>query len=106
VAIGPLWGLIRTAAANIPWARVAQNTPVLVDMLGKAKARIRQQEASQRDIDDQLKQMQDENARLSASLLQLSGKVQLLTSRVAMLTTIAVFALLCAVAALVLRLVK
>jgi hypothetical protein len=106
VGIGPLWGLIRTAAANIPWTKVAQNTPLLVDMLGKAKAKIRQQEVSQRNIDEQLRLLQEENARLSTDLQQTSLRLRLLTSRVATLSAVSVISLLCSLAALVLWLLK
>jgi septal ring factor EnvC (AmiA/AmiB activator) len=106
VGIGPLLNLIKTAAVNIPWSRVAQNTPLIVDMLGKAKAKIRQSESINRDFEDQLKLLQDENARLSTSLLQATDKIQRLTARVSMLAKVSGFSLLLALAALILGIVK
>ena len=106
VGVALFWGLLKTAATNIPWTKVAENAPLLVDALGKAKARIRLNESSQKNLEEHLKSLQDENARLAADLLQLSKKVQLLTSRVALLSKITGFSLLCAVAALVLWMLK
>ena len=106
MGVALFWGLLKTAATNIPWTKVAENAPLLVDALGKAKARIRLNESSQKNLEEHLKSLQDENARLAADLLQLSKKVQLLTSRVALLSKITGFSLLCAVAALVLWMLK
>ena len=101
-----LLGVIKTAAMNIPWAKVAQNTPLLVDMLGKAKAQIKQHDATQKNLEDQLKSLHDENAKLAATLLQLSNNVQSLTSRVSLLTKLTVFSLLLAISASVLWMLK
>jgi hypothetical protein len=101
-----LWGLLSTAAMKIPWTRVAQSAPMLVDMIGKARTNMRMQEASAKNLDVQLKQLQDENAMLTSALLQVSDKLQLLTSRVSTLTKITGLSLLLAASALVLWLLK
>lgn len=106
VGVALFWGLLKTAAANIPWTKVAENTPLLVDVLGKAKARIRLNENSQKNLEEHLKSLQDENARLTTDLLQLSKKLQLLSSRVALLSKITGISLFCAVSALVLWMLK
>lgn len=101
-----LLGIIKTAAEKIPWAKVAQNTPLVVDLLGKAKAQIRQHDASQRNLEEQVKSLHDENARLAAALLQLSDRLQLVTSRVSTLLKVSVVSLLFALSALVLWMLK
>jgi hypothetical protein len=105
VGIG-IWSIIATAAANIPWTKVVQSTPLLVDVFGQAKAKLKMNEASQRNVEDQLKMLHEENARLAATLSQLSVKVQLLNSRVATLTKLTVISLLCAISASVLWILK
>ena len=97
-----LLGVIKTAAMHIPWAKVAQNTPLLVDMIGKAKAQIKQHDASQRNLEDQLKSLNDENAKLAATVLQMSNTVQLLTSRISFLTKLTAISLLLAISSVVL----
>jgi hypothetical protein len=105
VGIG-LWAILSAAATNIPWTKVAQNTPLLVDLLGKAKTRMRLHDASQKNLADEVRLLQDENARLDAALLQLSEKLVKLTSRVALLQKTAVVSLLLGVSAVVLWLLK
>ena len=106
MGVALFWGLLKTAATYIPWTKVAENAPLLVDVLGKAKARIRLNESSQKNIEGHLKSLQDENARLATDLLKLTKKLQLLTSRVALLTKITGFSLLCAVSAVVFWMLK
>ena len=106
MGIGPFWIFVKAAAANIPWARVAQSTPLLVDVLGKAKAKIMQQETSQRNLEERLKGLQDENARLTTALLQMSDKLQLVSSRLSLLTAVSGISLLCAISALVLWMLR
>ena len=101
-----IWSIIATAAANIPWTKVVQSTPLLVDVFGQAKAKLKMNEASQRNIEDQLKMLHEENARLGATLLQMSEQVQLLNSRVATLTKLTVISLLCALSAAVFLMLK
>jgi hypothetical protein len=101
-----IWTLLRTAATKIPWSTVAQNAPMFVDALGRVRGKSRLHEVSQNDLDDQCKALQAENARLAADLLQLSGKLQQLTARVATLTKVAGAALLLAVVACGLWIVK
>ena len=96
------WSLIKTAATNIPWTRVAESTPLIVDMLGKAKIRIKQNEAAQKSLEDQLTLLLKENARQATDLKRMSDKIQVLTSRVSRLTTLTGISLLAAVAALML----
>lgn len=102
MGIGPLLGLLKTAATNIPWAKVAQNTPLVVDAFGKAKARLQQNEALQKDLEHHLKALHEENARLTSAVLQLSDKLQLVTSRVSLLSKISAVSLLLATASLAL----
>ena len=106
MGLGPLVGIIKAAAANIPWAKVAQSTPLIVDVLGKAKAKLKLQEATQKELEERLKAVQDENARLTTALLHMSDKVQKLNSRVSLLTVISGISLLCAISALVLWMLK
>lgn len=101
-----LLGFIKAAAANIPWTKVAQSTPVLVDMLGMARAKLKLQETSQKNLGDQLKLLQEENARLVTDLQRMSGKLQLVTSRVSILTKLTAVSLLLALSSLVLWMLK
>ena len=106
MGIVTIWSFVRAAAANIPWTKVAQSTPLIADMLGSAKAKLQRYETSQKNIDEHLKQLQDENARLATALQQMSDKLQALTSRVFLLTTLTCLCLVCAVLGLVLWMLK
>jgi hypothetical protein len=103
MGVGFVLQILRTAATRIPWTKVAQNTPLFVEMVGKAKDRMN---AHAKIQDDQLKLLQDENARLAKSLLQVSDQLQKVSSRVSLLTVIAAASLLIAVSSLVVCLVK
>jgi hypothetical protein len=106
VGIGLIWSVLKTAATKIPWLQVVENAPLVVDALGRVKSKVRQNEASLKNCDDHLKLLQVENARLAVELQQVSVKLQLLTARVSRLTKVAGVSLLCAVAALILWIVR
>jgi len=99
VAIG-IWSVLKAAATKIPWTRVVQSAPVVVEALDRMKARVRLNEAAQKNLDDQLKYLVEENVRLSGELKQASFRLQKLTARVSLLTKLVLVSFLCAVAAL------
>lgn len=99
MAIG-IWSVLTAAATKIPWTRVVQSAPVVVEVLDRVKARVRLNEAAQKNLDEQLKCLAEENARLLEELKQASLKLQKLTARVSFLTKLTLVSFLCAVAAL------
>lgn len=101
-----LLGFIRAVAANVPWTKVAQSTPVFVDMLGMARAKLKLQESSQKNLGDQMKLLQEQNTRLATELQRVSDQLQRVTSRVSLLTKLTAVALLSTVSSLVLWMLK
>ena len=101
-----LLGLLKTAASNIPWSRVVQSTPLLVETLGRARERLRQNDASQRDLEEHLKLLQEENAKLTTAVLHLSQNLQSLSSRVTLMTTVSAVSLILALASMIIALAK
>src|ERR1035437_3016499 len=94
-----VWGIINTVATRIPWSKLAQNAPLFVEIIGRAKDRLNA--PAQKIHDDQLKLMQEENARLKKDLLAMSNQLQKLTSRVFTLKVITAVSLLIAASSLV-----
>ncbi|GFO58375.1 hypothetical protein GMST_07000 [Geomonas silvestris] len=106
MGIGMVWSVLRQAATRIPWSKVVQNAPLVVDVLDRVKLRTRAGEAAQRSLDDQLHALAEENARLSADLLRTTLQLKQLAARVSLLSKLSGFAIGFAAAALVLALVK
>jgi hypothetical protein len=101
-----MWSIVKAAVTRVPWSKVVQHAPAVVDALGRVKTRVRLQEAAQKDADDQLRLLVEENARLHGELNRLSKELQRLNSRVALFAKLAGVALVCAAAALVLALTR
>ncbi|HEY5513985.1 MAG TPA: hypothetical protein VIK40_10120 [Geomonas sp.] len=99
MGIALVFQIIKRIATKIPWTQVAQNAPLIADMVGKAKDKLN---ASARKIqDDQIQLLQEENARLAKSLLQMSDQLQNISSRVYLLTVITAVSLLIAISSLI-----
>ena len=73
---GFFWGIVKTAATKIPWARVAENVPAVVDMIGRARERFRVPVSSADDLEERLRLLQDENLKLGKLLLQTTDHLQ------------------------------
>lgn len=72
--IATIWGIAKVAATKIPWGRVMENIPVMVDM---AKERFRGQGGAPRgDVGSRLRELEEENRRLAQALLETSGHLQ------------------------------
>lgn len=108
--MGPVWTVIKLAATQIPWGRVIENIPAVVDMVNRAKARIRGGGAGpgseQGSVEERLRVVEEENLRLGKALLEASETLQqqakaleVLAARQKMLIFLAVLALLTAAAA-------
>lgn len=106
MGIGMVWGVLRQAAIRIPWSKVVQNAPLVVDVLDRMKAKVKLNEAAQRSLDDQLKTLTEENIRLSSEVLQVSLRLQQLTARVSVLSRLCLLAIVFSIATLVLWLAK
>jgi len=106
VGIGMVWSVLRQAATRIPWSKVVQNAPLVVDVLDRVKSKVLVNEAAQRSADDRLRVLAEENARLSAELLQNTLQLKQLAARVSFMTKLAGFALIFSAAALILALVR
>ena len=103
--IGTIWGIAKVAATRIPWGRVMENIPAVVDMAERAKGRFRGHGG---DIEARLRQLQEENRKLEQALLETSGHLQqtirtlkVVVARQKMLMIATAVSLLVAIAALV-----
>lgn len=103
--IGTIWGIAKVAATRIPWGRVMENIPAVVDLAERAKGRFRGHGG---DIEARLRLLQEENRKLEQALLETSGHLQqtirtlkVVVARQKMLMTATAVSLLVAIAALV-----
>lgn len=99
------------AATRIPWTTVIENSPVLVDMMARARERF--MTAGTHDFPEELRVLQEENIRLANSLLQTTERLaevnrmlEVVIARQRTLALVSILALLAAVASLGLWLVK
>ena len=109
--MGVVWGIVKTAATQIPWGRVLEKVPVAVDLMGRARERFKP--AAQRDLEGPFRLLQEENLKLTKALVETSVQLQqigkvlgVLAARQKMLAIATVLSLMLAVSALTLVLLK
>lgn len=107
---GVVWKLLKTAAGNIPWGRMVQNAPAVVDLVERVRERLA---AGPHGVHEELEAIREENIKLADSLLQTSAQVEdlrkaleVVIARQKMVAGIAVVSLLAALISLVGWLVK
>lgn len=71
-----VWSVAKIAATKIPWGRVFENLPVVVEMANRAKGRF-MGESAPSDLEARVQQLHEENRRLEKALLETSGHLQL-----------------------------
>ena len=105
--MGMIWGVVKLAASKVPWGRVVENAPAVVDLVGRAKERL--MASAQDDLVERLRLIHEENQKLEKVLLETSTHLQELekslkavaaSQRVLMMVT--VVSLIMAVSSLVL----
>jgi hypothetical protein len=72
--IGVIWGVVRTVATKIPWGRVIENVPAVVDLVERAKDKF--SASTQNDLEEKLILLRDENLKLEKALLEISDNQQ------------------------------
>jgi len=72
IGVRTIWGIAKIAATKIPWGRVMENIPAVVDLAGRAKGRLKGGGA----VEEQLRLLQEENRKLEKALLESSGHLQ------------------------------
>ena len=104
-----IWGVVRIAATKVPWGRVMENVPALMDMVQRAKGRLREQPAARGSADERLRALEEENLKLGKALVQssetikqLAKTVEVVTARQKMLMTATVISFLMALTSLLL----
>ena len=83
-SIGLIWGIAKTVATKIPWGRVVEHAPVMVDLVGRAKDRLRG--SSGGDLEERLIAIHDENLKLEKTLQETSRHLQELTNTLKVLS--------------------
>lgn len=109
--IGSIWGIAKIAATKIPWGKVMDNVPAVVELV---KDRLRAHaSAPGGDLDERIRSLQDENLKLEKALLQTSDHLQeaiktlkVVSARQKTLTMTTVLALLIAVSSLIVSLAR
>lgn len=71
--IATIWGIAKVAATKIPWGRVMEGLPAVVDM---AKERFRGHGGAQDGLEERLRLLEEENLKLGKALLETSGHLQ------------------------------
>ena len=109
--IGVVWSVVKMAATRIPWGRVLENAPAVVDLVARAKDRLNS--SAQEDLEERLRLIQEENLKLEEALQanteqlkKLAATLKVVAARQKLLMTGTVLSLLAAVSALILWLVK
>ena len=72
--IATIWGIAKVAATKIPWGRVMENFPAVMDL---AKERFRPSGGPRGDVEARLRLLQEENQKLEKALLETSGHLQI-----------------------------
>ena len=109
------WGIAKIAATKIPWGRVLENVPAVVELVGR---RFRSQgtpesrpapEPARLDHEERLRLLQEENLKLGKALIQMTQhqqeiakSLEVVAARQKMLTIATALTFLLAVSALVL----
>lgn len=106
--IATIWGIAKVAATKIPWGRVMESIPGVVDM---AKERFRGHGAPHGDLATRVKILEEENLKLGKALLETSGHLQqsirtlkVVLARQKMLMAVSAVSFLMALASLVVSL--
>lgn len=109
--IGAAWGVVKMLATKVPWGRLVENAPAVVDLVARAKERL--QAPSQDDLAGQLLSIHNQNLRLEKTLHEtanrldaLSAKLEAVSQRMSLLLKATVVSLLMAISSLLLWLVK
>jgi hypothetical protein len=109
--IGIVWKVVKTAATKIPWGQVIESAPMVVDMVGRARAHMTAM--PHQDFQAQLKSVQEENLRLAQSLQhtadhlqEVSETLQVLEAREKVLIVGTAISLLIAISSLALLLFR
>lgn len=77
MGIGSIWGIAKVAATKIPWGKVMENMPAVVELVGRAKDRFKAHAFPPGgDVDERIRLLQDENVKLEKALLQTSDHLQ------------------------------
>jgi predicted nuclease with TOPRIM domain len=105
-SIGVVWTVLKMAATRIPWGRVVENAPAVVDLVGRARDRFK---PSVDDLEERLQSIQAENLKLEKMLQatadhlqQITDTLKVVSARQKMLTICTVVSLLTAITALIL----
>jgi hypothetical protein len=72
--MGIIWGIAKAAATTIPWGRLVENAPAVVDLVGRAKERLKI--TSRDDLVEGMKLLQEENLKLERMLLEAATHLQ------------------------------
>lgn len=98
--------ILKTAATRIPWGKVVQNAPMVVDLVERVKDRLQNPPAQ--DLYTELKANREEHLKLADTLLQTNAEVEelkkaleVVAARQKMLMTITVISLLIALSSLI-----
>lgn len=106
--MGPFWTVVKLAATKVPWGRVIENIPAVVDMVNRAKGRMKQSATAPGvSEDERIRVIEEESLRLGKALLQteeqlqeLAKALEVLAARQKMLIFLAVVSLATAITAL------
>ncbi|HJV65331.1 MAG TPA: hypothetical protein VJ550_06355 [Geomonas sp.] len=108
---GVIWKIIKAAATNVPWGRMVQNAPAVVDLVERVKERLLA--GAQHDLHDELQALREENVKLADTLLQTTARVEelgkaleVMVARQKMLAVVAVVSLLLAISSLAVSLAR
>lgn len=71
-----VWTIVRIAATKIPWGRVMENVPAVVDMVGRAKGRLMGSPPAQIGQDERLRLLMEENLKLKKAIVETSDQLQ------------------------------
>ena len=103
---GMVWNIVRTAATKIPWGRLVENAPAVVDMMGRVKDHLKAPQ--QGDLYKELKLNREEHLKMADSLLQTTAEVErlkaaleVIAARQKMMMTATAISLLAALSALI-----
>jgi hypothetical protein len=79
-----IWGIVKIVATRIPWGKVVENVPAVVDLVERAKGRFKV--SSPNDLEERLRLIQEENVKLERTLLETAAHLQQLTNSVKVLS--------------------
>jgi hypothetical protein len=110
-SVGAIWGVIKLVATRVPWGRVVENAPAVVDLVARAKDRLKG--ASQGELEEQLALIHQQNLMLEKTLSatadhleELSKKLEAVSRKQKKLAIITVLSLMIAMLSVVLWSIK